>query len=58
MASPKETSAKAPFYPSELEDGGEFETIFVPIIRHKSGKLLIAKNYGFKAFPLRVRKRS
>lgn len=50
-------SDKAPFYPSELEDGGEYETIFVPAYRNKWGKLMIAAHYGLKAFPLRVRKR-
>lgn len=58
MLSSKEPSSEVPFYPCEMEDEGKFETIFVPVYRNKWGKLMIAKNYGLKAFPLRVRKRS
>lgn len=36
----------------------EFDTIFVAAYRHRSGKLMIAANYGLKAFALRVRKKS
>lgn len=51
------SSSEESFYPSEMEDEGEFETIFASAYRHKNGKLMIAKRYGLKAFPLRVRKK-
>lgn len=38
-------------------DQDKFETIFVRSYRHKSGKLMIAANYGLKAFAFRVRKK-
>lgn len=36
----------------------EYELVFVPYFRHwKTGKLIVAKDYGLRAFPLRIKKR-
>mgnify|MGYP003278301812 CR=1 len=35
----------------------DYDVIFVRVYRHKSGKLMVAANYGLKAFALRVRKK-
>ncbi len=37
-------------------DAGE-DYIFVKSFRHRSGKILVASNYGLKAFRIRIRKR-
>ncbi|WP_302983578.1 hypothetical protein [Bilophila wadsworthia] len=35
----------------------DYDVIFVKAYRHKNGKLMVAANYGLKAFALRVRKK-
>lgn len=52
------STAKAHCFPSETEKQDEFETIFVRSYRNKWGKLMVAAQFGLKAFALRVRKRS
>lgn len=39
----------------DRRDGEEY--VFVKSFRHRSGKVLVASNYGLKAFRLRIRKR-
>jgi len=36
----------------------EYELVFVSYFRHwKTGKLIRARDYGYEAFPLRIKKR-
>lgn len=58
MSAPKDPLAGAPCYPTESENQGGYETIFVRSYRHRNGKLMVAAQYGLKAFALRVRKKS
>lgn len=58
MSSQNGSLCCGPYFPSEPENQGEFETIFVRSYRHKNGKLMVASQYGLKAFALRVRRRS
>lgn len=51
-------SAEAHCFPSETEKQDEFETIFVRSYRNKWGRLMVAAQYGLKAFALRVRNKS
>ena len=37
------------------DDDGDY--IFVKFFRHRSGKVLVASNYGLKAFRIPIRKR-
>lgn len=44
-----------PAVPPSSDD--DFETIFVAAITSRSGKRLIAANYGLKGFPIRIRRK-
>lgn len=58
MSSQSDSLECGPYFQPEPENMEEFETIFVRSYRHKNGKLMVASQYGLKAFVLRVRKRS
>jgi hypothetical protein len=42
---------------SKKDPDDQYVTVWVASFKHKSGRIIYARNYGKKAFPIRVPKR-